>query len=288
MGFRPRPTRQQSSLWHEGFYACIVERAPPGFDAISEYQLSLRPRRADLLLLRRAQEPRRDAEARILRGLWPLLSQATLIELKSPTRGFRRAELLRLMGYGLQYHERHVEQLAHARDLTLVLVTPCPGQALADELRSLDCRLAPLGNGYATVLGFPYTIYVVFTDEVAEAEQDDFLRIFSHHAVQTREARHWLESWITEKKSMPNAREREGLDEMLEKLLRSLPPEEVMRHYKPEERLAGLAPEERLAGLAPEEQILALSDEVLRSLSEAYVRTLPKRVQQAIRKRLGK
>jgi predicted nucleotidyltransferase len=106
--------------------------------------------------------------------------------------------------------------------------------------------------------------------------------------VQTQEAVHWLESWITEKKSMPNAREREGYDEMLEKLLSSLPPEQVRRHYKPEERLAGLAPEERLAGLAPEEQILALSDEVLRNLSDAFVRTLPRRVQQEIRKRLGK
>jgi hypothetical protein len=105
--------------------------------------------------------------------------------------------------------------------------------------------------------------------------------------VQTREARHWLESWIAEKKTMPNARQREGYDEMLEKLLRSLPAEEVMRHYPPEERLAGLAPEERLAGLAPAERILALPDEGLRALSADYVGTLPRHVQQAIHKRLA-
>ena len=72
--------------------------------------------------------------------------------------------------------------------------------------------------------------------------------------------------------------QREGYDEMLEKLLRSLPAEEVMRHYRPEERLAGLTPEER---------ILALPDEGLRALAADYVRTLPRHVQQAIRKRLA-
>jgi hypothetical protein len=54
----------------------------------------------------------------------------------------------------------------------------------------------------------------------------------------------------------------------------------------PEERLAGLAPEERLAGLAPEEQLLALSDEVLRGLPEAYVRSLPEPVRAEIQRRL--
>ena len=48
-----------------------------------------------------------------------------------------------------------------------------------------------------------------------------------------------------------------------------------------------MAPQERLAGLAPEEQILALSDDVLRGLPDEYIRTLPRRVQQTIRKRLG-
>ena len=34
--------------------------------------------------------------------------------------------------------------------------------------------LQPLGGGYAEVVGLPYGIYVVCTDEGAETEQDDF------------------------------------------------------------------------------------------------------------------
>jgi hypothetical protein len=281
-----RPTRQ-GSLWHESFYECITDRAPPGFEVRSEIPLSLRPRRADLLLLRRRDVPRRDDQARILRGLWARLPRATLVELKSPTRGLRRAELLRLLGYGLQYHEGTWRELAHRSELALVLVVAARNQALADDLAAVDCHLRPLGNGYAEMIGFLYTTYVVFTDEVAEAEQDDFLRIFSHHAVQTPEAFHWLEHWIVEKQAMPNVTEREGYDEMLEKLVRSHPPEKILRLYAPEQRLAGLAPEQRLAGLSREQQILALPDELLRGLSEDYIRSLPQDVQQVIRKRLA-
>ena len=172
--------------------------------------------------------------------------------------------------YGLQYHELAWREIPHRSDLALVLVVPSFNQALADELACLDCHLRPLGNGYA----------------VSEAEQDDFLRIFSHHAVQTREAHHWLQDWITRKETMPDVKQREGHDEIIEKLIRSMPPEKVLRNIKPEDRLAGLPPEQRLAGLPREQQILALSDEVLRGLPDDYIGSLPRDVQQVIRRRL--
>lgn len=63
--------------------------------------------------------------------------------------------------------------------------------------------------------------------------------------------------------------------------------QEFLEMLEPEELLAVLEPEERLIDLEPEEQILALSREVLRGLSEEYVRTLPAHVQEIIRERLG-
>jgi hypothetical protein len=288
MGFSAEPTQRQFTLWHECFYACITDRAPPGFDLRTELLLSLRPRRADLLLLRRSGEPRRDDEAHLLRGLWPRLGDATLVELKSPTRGFRRTEFLRLCGYGLQYHEHNLDDLPEASALTLVLIVPSLTRAFTDELATLRCTLQPLGAGYAEVVGFPYTIYVACTDEVAEAEQDDFLRIYSHHKVQTEEARRWLDAWIQNKRSaMPTVTEREDYDEMLGKLLSSLSPEQVLRHLEPQAVMEHYKPEERLAGLAPEDVLLAMPVEVLRGLSDEYVRTLPDHVQQAIRARLA-
>jgi hypothetical protein len=68
---------------------------------------------------------------------------------------------------------------------------------------------------------------------------------------------------------MHDTRRREGLSEMMQKLLETL------------------TPAERLAGLSPEEQILALSDEVLRGFSDDHVRSLPEHVQQKIRERLA-
>ncbi|MCC6554856.1 MAG: hypothetical protein IT372_17930 [Polyangiaceae bacterium] len=72
--------------------------------------------------------------------------------------------------------------------------------------------------------------------------------------------------------------ELEGYDEVIQKLVSSL---------APEQRVAGLAPQERLAGLRAEEQVLALSDELLRRLPEDFVRTLPADVQEEIRRRVA-
>lgn len=279
MGTGPEPAQRQFTLWHECFYACISDRAPPGFELRTEVLLSLRPRRADLLLLRRSGEQRRDHEALLLRGLWPRLGEATLVELKSPTRGFRRTELLRLCGYGLQYHEHNLDDLPDAGALTLVLIVPSLNKALTDELATLRCSLRPIGGGYAEVAGFPYTIYVACTDEVAETEQDDFLRIYSHHTVQTEEARRWLDTWIHNKRSaMPTVTEREDYDEMVYKILTSLSPERVLRAFEPRVLLEHYKPEDLL---------LAMPIEALRALSDDYLRTLPEHVQQALRARLA-
>ena len=89
---------RRTGLWHEGFYELLHERGAKGFEQLVEHMLSKRPRRADMLLIRRAGT---DATgARVLRGLWPLLGEVTLLEVKSPSRGFRRGDLLRVVSYG--------------------------------------------------------------------------------------------------------------------------------------------------------------------------------------------
>ncbi|AUX32378.1 uncharacterized protein SOCE836_045150 [Sorangium cellulosum] len=139
----------------------------------------------------------------------------------------------------------------------------------------MDWTLARLGGGYGRIDGAVYTTYLVVTDEVAEAEQDDFLRIFSHRPVLGPEARQWVRP--AKEGTMQDVME--GDDEMLQQLLDSLPIER---------RLAGLTLEERLAGLPPAYQLLALSDEVLRGFPDEYLRSLPAEVQDAIRRRIGR
>jgi hypothetical protein len=219
--------------------------------------------------------------------------------LKSPSRGFREGDLAALVSYGLQLLQSHRRELDNPGELTLVLVVPDLTPTLQAELDYMQWRLAPLEDGYARVEGVMYSTYVAFTNQVSEAERDDYLRIFSQRRVQGHAARAWFHHWVTEQTTMANIQKREDYEEMMAKLLDGLPaeqrlritgltPQEILRIYKPEERLAGLAPEERLAGLAPEERILALPDEVLRGLSEDYLRSLSRSVQQVIHRRLAR
>ncbi len=78
----------------------------------------------------------------------------------------------------------------------------------------------------------------------------------------------------------------EGYDELMDKLLAALPPEQVLTHYAPEQVLAHYAPEQRLAGLDRDHQALALPIEVLRLLPEQYLASLSAEVQAELRRRL--
>ena len=78
----------------------------------------------------------------------------------------------------------------------------------------------------------------------------------------------------------------EGYQELLGRLLDSLPLEEVLSHYAPEQLLAGLPPEQRLAGLDRDHQALALPIEILRVLPDTYLRSLSPEVESEIRGRL--
>lgn len=267
-GKRPR----RVNLWHLGFRDLLAERGSPSARIMSEWHLPVQDRRVDFLLIRRSGVPRRDHEARSLRALWPRLSHTTLVELKSPSRPFRPSELLRLLSCGVLYHAQERRALAGPENISLVLIMPAPTPSLRAEIEHMRWGLEPLEPGYARIRGVMYTSYVAFTNEVADAEDDDFLRIFSEQPIRTDEASWWLHHWLLEKETMldPKMSRPEGYDEMLRKFL---------------ERLS---PEERLRGLSLDQTLLALPDEVLRGLSDEYLRSLPAPLQQAIRARLAR
>jgi hypothetical protein len=281
-----------ATAWHPLFYGLMDAGAPSSIEIRTEIVLSQQPRRADLLLLRRKDVPRRDREARVLRGLWPLLGPVTLAEFKGPRSGFRSHDLLRLLGYGTQYNELNMQALAGPAGLTLALLTPAETPSLRAAIEYMGWRLEHLGNGYAHIAGAWYTTFVAFIDEVCEAERDDYLRLFSRHRKQIDEAVRWLNARCASRTIMEKLRELEGYDDVVERLLSTLAPEEVLRHYKPEERLAGLGPEERLAGLRPEdvlrhyglEQLLAHVRDLAPAERAAVEGKLPAAVLEALRK----
>jgi hypothetical protein len=284
-------------LWHLAFVNLIQRRAPPNFEVQSEVRLTIEPQRADMLLLRRIGIERQDHLARVLRTLWPLLGLVTVLEYKSPVdSAFRPGDLLRLVGYGVLYDTAHLDALPKREDLTLVLVVASVTPTLRDELERMGWTLTALGGGYGRIDGAVYTTFVVITDEVTEAERDEYLRLFSHRPAEQGEATRWLQQWMRDTKmKQPNIEELPGYEEMFQKLVEAMPiekrlaglaPEQRLAGLAPEQRLAGLAPEQRLAGLAPEQLILALPLDVLRVLPEDYLRSLPGEVQEQVQKRL--
>jgi hypothetical protein len=121
-------------------------------------------------------------------------------------------------------------------------------------------------------------MFVAATDEMTPAEQGDLLRVLSHPAEINPAMTGGSRSWMKETTVNEDPRDIPDGDELHEMLLDFLTPEEL---------LAGLTPEERLAGLAPEQVVLALPLKILRELSPDYLRTLPPKVQKAVRRRIG-
>ncbi|WP_437339082.1 hypothetical protein [Sorangium sp. So ce394] len=302
-------------LWHLAFVSLVAGRAPPNFEVLSEVRLTIEPQRADLLLLRRVGAERKDDQALVLRALWARLGRVAIVEYKSPAESsFRPGDLVRLVTYGGLYETAHLDELPAPGDLTLVLVVASVTPTLRDDLARKGWTLSPLGGGYARIDGPMYTTYLAITDEVTDAERDDYLRLFSRRPAQPGEAARWLKQWMRDTRmKQPDIEELPGYEEMFQKLVEAMPvekrlaglapeqrlaglapeqrlaglaPEQRLAGLAPEQRLAGLAPEQRLAGLAPEQVILALPVEVLRMLPEEHLQSLPPDVQETIKKRL--
>jgi len=263
------------TAWHVLFVEALKERRPPGFEVQAEVPLSSDPMRVDVLLLRREGGERRDAEARILSGLWPLVEKEALVDYKSPTRSFRAGDAFRRLSYGAQYQAEHVGRLA-PRQLALVLAVPARTGELLEEVARLGCRLEPHSPGYERLLGLPWPAWVVVLAQVPEAQRDDLLRCVATGKIMG-EALLWCAAHLFGPARELSMGQLEGYDELVGKMMASL---------TVEQRLAGLSPVERLAGLAPEEQYLALSDEVLRRLPESLIASLPEHIRERIRARL--
>jgi hypothetical protein len=281
----------------------------------SEVPLSEEPSRLDYLLLRKLTpdgEPV-DNRAQTLRHLWPLLPRVSVVEYKSTGHPYRSGQLDRLWGYvhiyfanqrALPRHRADGAPLTPAEggpevrereDLCAVLIVAARSPSLDADVAAMGLTWEDLGDGYLKVHGGLFTLYVVEIDVAGPAEDDDLLHSFGHGTLRSPEA-HWF--WmelVGSKEAAMNMQDMEGYKELIDKMLDTLPAEQVLSHFAPEQRLAGLPPEQRLAGLSPEQrlagldrdhQALALPVEVLQLLPEAYLRSFSPEVEAEIRRRL--
>jgi hypothetical protein len=309
------------TAWHVLFGGLLRKRGPRSIRVLEELPLWKEPPRVDYLIVRNAEVFDPLDPGLTLRGLWPMLSRVAVIELKSVGRPYRTGTLDRLWSYTHTVCADDAELLERRSDLCAVLIVPCRTRSLEADARRMGLVWRAAGPGYWSLEGGLFALHVVEIDVVAEQEEDDVLRLFGHGNVQTIEARRFLAEQVGSKEAEMAIHELEGYDEVVQKLLEGLSPEQrlaglapeqvvtafapeqVMAAFAPEQRLAGLAPEQRLAGLAPEQRlaglapeqrlaglapeqiVLTLPDDVLRALSDDYIATLPEPMQDAVRAR---
>jgi hypothetical protein len=296
----------QRVIWHVGFERILRRRGPPSFEVRSEVPLSEEPPRIDYLLLRKLTpegEPVNQG-AQTLRYLWSRLPRVSVVEYKSPGHPYRSGQLDRLWAY---VHTYFANQRALPRqradgtllspaeggpdvrvreELCAVLVVPGRTPSLDADVAAMGLTWSDLGGGYLRVDDGLFALYVVELDVTGPAEGDELLHSFGHGTLRSAEARwFWMELVGSSEVAM-NMQDMEGYKELMDKLLDTLPAEQVLSHYGPEQRLAGLPPEQRLAGLDRDHQALALPVEVLRLLPEDYLRSLSPEAEAEIRRRL--
>jgi hypothetical protein len=293
-------------IWHVGFERNLRRRGPPSFEVRSEVPLSEEPSRLDYLLLRKLTpdgEPV-DNHAQTLRHLWPLLPRVSVVEYKSPGHPYRSGQLDRLWGYVHTYFANQCALPRHRvdsapltpaeggpevrerEDLCAVLIVAARSPSLDTNVEAMGLTWEDLGGGYLRVHGGLFTLFVVELDVAGPAEDDDLLHSFGHGPVHSPEARWFWMELVGSKEAVTNMQDMEGYKELMDKMLDTLPAEQVLSHYAPEQRLAGLPPEQRLADLDRDHQALALPVEVLRLLPQEYLGSLSPEVEAEIRRRL--
>lgn len=266
------------TAWHPPFAALIAERAPPGVRVEAEVTLTVEPQRADLLVVH--EEGARLDEGTVLRGLWPMLAPHSLFELKSVARPPRDGDLLRLLGYGVQYHTRAIDEIGGADGLALVMITAATTKALHRDCGRLGWNVEKLGGGYYQLAEAPYRCFLVLIDEVAASERDPLLAVFGGRTIERQdpEVVRWLMSHLDELRKGADMTELEGYDDLAR---------QIREKFGDELLLRDMPPERRTVGLRPDQTVLALADEILRQLPDDLIDSLPEETRLEVRRRIA-
>lgn len=277
-------------VWHVGLGRLLRRRGPQCFEIREEVPLSDEPARVDYLILRKLPgSSSGDDNAETLRRLWPLLPLVTVLEYKSPGRTYRTGNLDRLWSYVHAYHAGDDNRPVRRADLAAVLVVPSRTPSLNADVAAMGLSWDDLGDGYWRVRGGLFALHVVEIDVAGPAEGDDLLHSLGNGRLRTKEARWFWTELVGSQEAGMSVQDLEGYDELMEKMLLALPPEQkekVLHSLPAEEVLSHYAPEQRLAGLDRDHQALALPLDVLRVLPESYLGSLSAEVQAEIRRRI--
>ena len=246
----------------------------------TELQVMSEPPKADVLLLRRRGRQWSEAQRRLLPdGIRDRNARHHLLECKF-TESFNELALQQALSY--DYFYLQTQQLKRGELQTYVVSAKTPRPNL---LQRFGYRAADEPGVYVTAQPLLERVVLLALNELRDAPQNEFLRLFASRQVVRRQSldivlqqplMQWPEPFwalvfglqrVYQLEEVTMKRELTVEDVMMlgaeirKRAISSASAEERLAGLAPEERLAGLAPEERLAGLAPEERLAGLTTE---------------------------
>lgn len=276
-----------ATAWHPMLVKLFDQFLPGGWKLSAEFLLNRLPQRVDIVVIRLDGTP--TTKARKIRSVFEHLRKHTLVEFKGPTDDLEAIDVLTLLAYACQYMAMH--RIYEPDDMRLMVVADRIPPSFIQQVERMAGKFVAVGNGLwrGHIAGLSlhgvelreahkaapserllYVFSKAFLKEPAAIEPLDkdeleMYRLLSQQVVQFRRQRATMalrDVDLAEK----------CFEEVVEKFLQGLPPEQrlagltpeqVLAHYTPERLFASLTPEQRFAGLTPEQIAAALTPEAL-------------------------
>lgn len=169
-----------------------------------------------------------------------------------------------------------------------MLIVPARTPTLEQEVKARNLTWHDLGGGYAELTGGLFRLFVAEIDVVADREDDDLLRLFGHEKEHSIEARRFWAEQVGTREARMAVQELEDYDEVMQRFLESLPPEERLKGLAPEQVVRALGTEQVVRAIGTDQLLPLMPDEVLRALSDDFIEKLPEPTRSAVKKRLGR
>jgi len=275
------------------------------WEVLPELQLGREPRRIDVVVVHRTV----DAATAVtpparLASVLDEMPLHTVFSFKGATDALESTDVLEGLAYVLEYMA--MRALSDPAEVGLRFVASARTKPFLAQLRALGGVLeatARPGVYEGRLSGF--ALRLVETSVACDAPKEEVLRLVSPRFLSEelpsgpvdegeRALYTQLFRCIEQLSRSPEGAMAKDIDKITERWERDLArriaarnPAALLAELTPEQRLAGLGPEQRLAGLAPDQALRALPVEVLRGLSEDYLRTLSPETQAFVRARLA-
>ena len=298
------------TAWHPMLIALLEFYLPTGWKLLPEFLLSRLPQRIDIVVLRLVHATA--GPVRKLHSIYDYLRPHTLIEHKGPTDDLELWDALTLLAYAGQY--MRLAKVSEPDDMCLMVICDRIPTGFVQQVDKMGGHFEEVGGGLwrgkmagMTMRGIAtreackegpterllYTFsqaYLTAPEGLLPLDAEE-MRVYTLLYQQVEQFRKQRGTMAIRDIDAAQKSYEEVLAEMLEQVppalrLRGLTPEQIAKALTPEQRLEGLRPEQRLTGLDRDQQVLALPIEVLRALSEDYLRSLSPKVQEEIRDRL--